>query len=94
MFFANGFDAKIIDNQCKLYGYCVMLPKSRYQFALLVSVFVEVFVEEFVGQESYLREDVHAALGSDVDASIFGGFLSKLVFSNDFIGDITMNLAQ
>jgi hypothetical protein len=37
-----------------------------------------------------LREAVHAALGSDVDASIFGGFLSELVFSDDFIGDITL----
>ncbi len=52
MFFANVFDAKIIDNQCELYGSCVVLPKSRYQFALQVSVFVEAFFEEFVGQES------------------------------------------
>ncbi len=50
MFFANVFDAKIIDNQCELYGSCVMLPKSRYQFALSVSIFVEAFFEEFVGQ--------------------------------------------
>ena len=69
--FVNVFDAKIINNQCELYGSCVVLPKSRYQFALLVSVFVEVFFEEFVGQESCLREAVHAALGSDVNASIF-----------------------
>ncbi len=50
MFFTDVFDAKIIDNQCELYGSCVVLPKSRYQFALLVSVFVEPFFEEFVGQ--------------------------------------------
>jgi hypothetical protein len=50
MFFANVFDAKIINNQCELYGSCVLLKKARYQFALLVSVFVEVFFEEFVGQ--------------------------------------------
>ncbi len=35
MFFANVFYAKIIENQCELYGSCAMLPKSRYQFALL-----------------------------------------------------------
>jgi hypothetical protein len=40
MFFANVFDAEIINNQCELYGSCVVLPKSRHQFALLVSVFV------------------------------------------------------
>ncbi len=50
MFFANVFDAKIVDNQCELYGSCVVLSKSRYQFALPVSMFVEVFFEEFVGQ--------------------------------------------
>ncbi len=37
-----------------------------------------------------MREAIHAALGSDVDASIFGGFLSELIFSDDFIGDITL----
>jgi hypothetical protein len=51
MFFPNLFDAKIVDNQCELYaGLCVVLPKSQYQFAQLVSVFVEAFFEEFVGQ--------------------------------------------
>ncbi len=45
MFFTNVFDAKINDNQCELYGSCVVLPKSRYQFALLVSVFVDFFLE-------------------------------------------------
>jgi hypothetical protein len=50
MFFADVFDAKIIDNQCELYGFCAMLTKSRYQYALSVSVFVEAFFEDFVGQ--------------------------------------------
>jgi hypothetical protein len=35
-----------------------------------------------------LREVVHARLGSDVDAAIFSGFLSELVFVDDFIRDI------
>ena len=50
MFFANIVDAKIIDNQCELYGSCGVLPKSKYQLALLVSMFVEAFFEEFIGQ--------------------------------------------
>ncbi len=50
MFFANRFHAKVINNQCELYGSCVMFSKARYQLALLVSVFVETFFEEFVGQ--------------------------------------------
>ncbi len=50
MFFADVFDAKVINKQCELYGSCGMLPKARYQFALSVFVFVEAFFEEFVGQ--------------------------------------------
>ncbi len=83
MFFANVFDVEIINNQCELYGSCVELPKSRYQFALPVSVFVEAFFEEFVGQESCLRVAVQAALGSDVDASIFGGLFSRDITNLD-----------
>ncbi len=50
MLFANVFHAKIIDNQCELYWSCDLFPKAGYQIALLVSVFVETFLEEFVGQ--------------------------------------------
>ena len=50
MFFASIFHAKVIDNQRELYGSCVVLSKARYQFVLLVSVFVEAFFKEFVGQ--------------------------------------------
>ncbi len=98
MFFANVFDAEIINNQCELYVSCVVLPKSRYQFALPVSVFVEAFFEEFVGQESCLREAVYAALGSDVDASVFGGFslslYSLMTSSGISLILIWMNLAR
>jgi hypothetical protein len=47
---ANVFEAKVINNQCKLYWSCVVFPKARYQLALSVSVFVETFFKEFVGQ--------------------------------------------
>ncbi len=30
MFFADVFDAEVINNQCGLYGSCVVLLKSRY----------------------------------------------------------------
>ncbi len=50
MFFANVFHTEVIDNQCELYGSCVVFPKARYQLALSVSVFVETLFEEFVGQ--------------------------------------------
>ncbi len=89
MFFTNVFHAKVIDNQRKLYGSCVVLPKARNQFALSVSVFVKTFFEEFVGQYSCLWEAVHAVLSSDVNVAIFGVFFSEeLVFVDDLIGDI------
>jgi hypothetical protein len=56
MFFTNVFDAKVIDNKCELYGSCVVLPKARYQFALLVSVLVEAF---FKGWPIVLLEGGH-----------------------------------
>jgi hypothetical protein len=37
-----------------------------------------------------LREAIHAAFSSDVDASVFGGYLSELVFFDDFVGDICL----
>jgi hypothetical protein len=62
---------------------------ARCQLALLVSVFVETFFKKFVGQLSCLWEAVHTALGSDVDAAIFDGFVSELAFIDHLIGDIT-----
>ncbi len=50
MFLANVFHPKVIHNQCELYWLCVMLPETGYQFALLVSVFVQTFFEEFICQ--------------------------------------------
>ncbi len=50
IFFANVFHSEVIDNQCELYWSCVVFLKARYQLALLVSMFVEMFFEEFVGQ--------------------------------------------
>jgi hypothetical protein len=98
MFFAKVFDAEIIDNQWELYGSCVVLPKSWYQFALLVSVFVEAFFKEFVGQEFCLREAVHAALGSDVDTPFLVAFSLSLYSLTTSLGIslilIQMNLAR
>ncbi len=50
MFFADVFHAKVITNQCELYWSCVVFPKAMYKLALLVSMFVETFFEEFFGQ--------------------------------------------
>jgi hypothetical protein len=39
-------------------------------------------------------EAVHATLGSDVDAAVFGGFVSELVVVDDFIRDIILHNAE
>ena len=48
VFLANVFHPKVINNQCELYRPCVMFPKTRYQFALSVAVFVQTFFEELM----------------------------------------------
>jgi hypothetical protein len=50
MFLANVFHPKVARDQCILYWLCVMFPKTGYQFALSVAMFVQTFFEEFVCQ--------------------------------------------
>ncbi len=44
VFLANVFHSKVVHDQCELYWPCVVFPKTGYQFALLVAVFVCVCV--------------------------------------------------
>jgi hypothetical protein len=55
VFLANVFCPKVVHDQCELYWPCVMFPKTGYQFALSVAVFVQMFFEEFICQSSLLR---------------------------------------
>ncbi len=50
MFFANAFHAKVIKNRCALYWSTVVFPKAMYRLSSSLSVFVDMFFEEFVGQ--------------------------------------------
>ncbi len=50
MFLTNLVYSKVANNQCELYRLCVVFPKAGYQFALSVSVFVQLFFKEFVRQ--------------------------------------------
>jgi hypothetical protein len=56
MFFADIFYAEVLNNQCELYWYGVMFPKVRYQFALLVTVFVCVFLASGYGWVTVMHE--------------------------------------
>ena len=54
MFFPDIFDAKIVNDQSELYWSPLVFPEARNQFALMVSVFVEAFLQQFVGEETGL----------------------------------------
>ncbi len=40
VFLANIFHPKVVYDQCELYWPCVVLPKTGYQFALSVAMFI------------------------------------------------------
>ncbi len=50
VFLAFVFHPEVVNNQCELYRPCGVFPKTGYQFALLVAVFVQSFFKEFVCQ--------------------------------------------
>jgi hypothetical protein len=50
VFLAFVFHPEVINNQCELYRLCVVFPKTGYQVALLVAMFVQLFFKEFVCQ--------------------------------------------
>ena len=76
MFFADIFGAKVIDHEGELNRLPVVGPQPRDQWALTVSVGVEAFFEEFVGEETRLWKSVHAKADEDIDGPIrFGEVL-------------------
>ena len=45
MFFTNILDPEVVDDQCEPYWSPFVFPKTWYEFALVVAVFVESFLE-------------------------------------------------
>lgn len=45
MFVTNVFDTKVVDHECELDGLSVMSQQAGYEFALLVAVSSEVFLQ-------------------------------------------------
>jgi hypothetical protein len=50
VFLPNVFDAKVVHHQGELYGTPDVLPQTRDYLALVLTVGVESFFQEFVGQ--------------------------------------------
>ena len=88
MFFSNIFYSEVIDHECELYWSCLVTPESWDEFALMISVFVESFFEEFVCEEACLWESVHAFDHLKVDETFRCDFFSEFVFLYDFVGQV------
>ena len=55
VFFTHVFHAKIVNHECEGNGSCGVLPEAGYQFALEVTVFVELLFKKLVREKSRLR---------------------------------------
>ena len=49
MFFANIFNAEIVDNKRELYWSSFVIPKAKYKLALMVAALVEATLEDNYG---------------------------------------------
>ena len=67
MFLADILDTEIVNDQSELYWSPLVFPEARNQFALMVTVLVEAFFQQFVGEETGLWQAVHALVGLNVD---------------------------
>ena len=56
-----------------------MVPEVWCEGALVVTMFVEAYFEEFLCKYPHLTEAMHALLYFDVDKSIGVSFVSKVV---------------
>ena len=72
MLFSVVLDSEVIDNNRALYWSPFVLPKTRYKFALVVSVFIEPFFQELIGEQYHLWEPVHDFDGGNVDGAVSG----------------------
>src|SRR5210317_1720514 len=60
MLFAYIFDAKIVDDKSETDRTPIMRPESRSVFALVVSMCIQTFLKEFLGQNATLWQAVHS----------------------------------
>ena len=55
MFFANVFDAEVINDEAETDGAPIVLSETRADFALPISLGVEALFEEVLGNSSCVR---------------------------------------
>jgi hypothetical protein len=61
VFFANVFNAKIINNKCEADWSLLMSPVPWCEFALFVSCFEKLLFKEFLCNDSHLWKSIHAS---------------------------------
>ena len=55
MFFAHVFDSEVVDDETEADGSPIVDPQSWRVVALVISMFVESFFEEFLGNDPSVR---------------------------------------
>ena len=90
VFFPNVFHAEIIHNQCEGNGTCCVFPEAGDEFGLEITRFVQTLFEEFVGDESSMRQAVHAFVGLKIDGTVCVYDVVEFVF----IDNLAWNVAN
>jgi hypothetical protein len=79
--FANIFDTEIIDCKVKPGGPVFVSPEARGMGLLVVAVWGESFLEEFVSKDTGLGESVNLFANFHVDVTIKRFFFEHVVFN-------------
>jgi hypothetical protein len=76
---------KVVDNEGEADGTCVLFPQTGGCLALAVSVFLEAFFEQLLGNDTCLWKAVHPLLNLAVVVDVRGGFAAKVVVLDDVV---------
>ncbi len=83
--FVDVFHSEIVDNQNETDWTPFVAPVSRCDCTLAVSCFVESFGEEFLRDDSGLREAVHSSLYFTENVAICVHFITESIFLYDIL---------
>ena len=87
IFFVGETYSKIIDHEDEGDGSGGMSPQPICVWGLVVADSGQSFGQEFVGQHACLGKSIHSFLDLNVDPSIFGDNVLKVVLIYDFLRD-------
>ena len=79
MLAADVFHTKVVDAKGKRDGSPSVRPETRGEFALVISLFVEAFLKELLGNEACVGQSICATVDLDVDVAVGGDLVGKVV---------------